>query len=76
MDKKRTDRQCKNRYEFLLVLQPPERCDQCRQLLNDSDLRLFKGDPDEAVSFFTFMSQLIAVTDTFLPSYSWKNFLF
>jgi len=28
----------------------PQRCVQCRQLLDDPDLRMFPGDPCEAVS--------------------------
>jgi len=30
---------------------PPPRCNQCRQLLDDPDLRLFPGDSCDAVSF-------------------------
>jgi len=30
---------------------PPPRCNQCRQLLDDPDLRLYPGDPCDAVSF-------------------------
>jgi len=28
---------------------PPPRCNQCRQLLDDPDFRLFPGDPHDAV---------------------------
>jgi len=33
---------------------PPARCSQCRQLIDDPDLRLFPGDPCDAVSFSFF----------------------
>ena len=31
----------------------PSKCHECKQLLDDPDLRLFPGDPDEAVSLFS-----------------------
>jgi len=39
---------------------PPVRCSQCRQLLDDPDLRLFPGDPCEAVySFFVVLGGIV-----------------
>lgn len=38
---------------YLLVLclkTPPPKCQDCRQYLDDSDLKFFQGDPDNAVS--------------------------
>ena len=29
---------------------PPARCKECRQLLDDPDLKIFPGDPEDAVS--------------------------
>ena len=35
---------------FALPMQPPTRCRQCRQLLDDPNLAVFVGDPENAVS--------------------------
>lgn len=37
----------------LLLLQPPAKCKECKQLLTSPDLRLFPGDSDDAVSLKT-----------------------
>ena len=38
-----------------------ERCGECRRLLNDPDLRMFGGDPDDAVSDFERMTLFLSV---------------
>jgi len=40
---------------------PPPRCNQCRQLLDDSDLRLFPGDHCDAVSLSVFFKFVVAL---------------
>lgn len=34
---------------FLIFKTPPPKCQDCRQYLDDSDLKFFQGDPDNAV---------------------------
>lgn len=36
----------------MLFQTPPPKCPDCRQYLDDSDLKFFQGDPDTAVSMF------------------------
>ncbi|XP_062515126.1 DNA (cytosine-5)-methyltransferase 1-like [Corticium candelabrum] len=40
----------------LSVVKPPKRCDQCKQFLDDSDLRMFLGDSDEALEEFAVLA--------------------
>ncbi len=32
----------------------PQRCNQCRQMMDDPDLKMFIGDPEDAVCLFFF----------------------
>lgn len=41
-------------WRALSLKTPPPKCQDCRQYLDDSDLKFFQGDPDNAVSVFTF----------------------
>lgn len=34
---------------FFFLKPPPPKCQDCRQYLDDSDLKFFQGDPDNAV---------------------------
>lgn len=36
-------------YLFIYFKTPPPKCQDCRQYLDDSDLKFFQGDPDTAV---------------------------
>lgn len=51
----------KNSNKGAVVKKPsiPERCHMCQQLLDDPDLRLFPGDPCDAVSIADFSEYLV-----------------
>jgi DNA (cytosine-5)-methyltransferase 1 len=45
-----------NQGHCVYVVEPPERCDQCGQILDDSDLQLYKGDPDDALEEYSVLA--------------------
>ncbi len=63
------DNETKHKVTVVKSVEPPQRCKECRQMLDDPDLNFFAGDPEDAVSNILFALHLDSRSDTFEHQY-------